>query len=105
MWVIGNEYIDETAPWSVYKMDPDKAGEILLFAINLIRIYMIISKPIIPITADKILGCFSKKDGWVFDIKEAINTIVKGDNFIVPDSIFFKITDEKVIELNEKYGK
>ena len=105
MWVIGNEYIDETAPWSVYKTDTDRAGEILLFAINLIRIYMIISKPIIPMTAEKILDCFDVKGDWVFDIKEAINTIKKDSVFTVPDTVFFKITDDKVNELNEKYGK
>ncbi len=105
MWVIGNEYIDETAPWSVYKTDTKRAGEILMFAINLVYIYMILSKPVIPMTADKILSCFGVDGEWIFDIQQAVNTIKKGATFIVPDTIFFKITDDKVAELNEKYGK
>ena len=105
IWVLGNTYIDELAPWSIYKTDQNKAGEILVFAMNLIRIFVNLANPIIPDSSDKILKCFNFNNSWIFDLDTEIKKISKGQNFNVPVSVFEKITTDKVTELNNKYNK
>ena len=48
LWVLGNEYLQSAAPWSVYKEDPDRAAAIVRLALNLVRLYAVISAPFIP---------------------------------------------------------
>ncbi len=105
IWVLGNEYIDEIAPWSVYKIEPEVAGEILVFAMNLIRIFMILARPIIPNTVERILGNLGSDGDWIFDVEKEISSITKGHKFSIPESVFTKISADKVAELNEKYNK
>lgn len=105
IWVLGNEYIDELAPWSVYKTEPDVAGEILVFAMNLIRLFMILARPIIPNTTERILSSLNTNGDWIFDVKKEISEILKGHKFSIPESVFTKISADKVAELNEKYNK
>ncbi len=106
IWVLGNTYIDEIAPWSVYKTDSEKAGEILVFAMNLIRIFMSLALPIIPNTSSKILSCLNSDLSWIgYDFDKELNFIKAGANFILPDSVFMKISSDKVLELNSKYNK
>ncbi|MBQ8660476.1 MAG: methionine--tRNA ligase [Alphaproteobacteria bacterium] len=104
IWVLGNTYIDEMAPWTVFKTDAEKSGEILAFAMNLMRIFLVLAKPVIPETAEKILTALHTSGDWIFDVEAEMNSITKGHEFEVPSSVFTKITPEKVMELNEKYN-
>lgn len=104
IWVSGNEYIDEMAPWTVYKTEPEKAGQILAFAMNLMRIFMILAKPIIPSTSQKILKAINSDGDWIFDTEKEMKAISNGHTFSIPESVFTKISADKVKELNEKYN-
>jgi methionyl-tRNA synthetase len=46
--VLGNEYLQEAAPWSTFKTDPEAAAAQIRLALNLIRFYAVISAPFIP---------------------------------------------------------
>ena len=105
IWVMGNLYIDETAPWSVFKVEPEKAGQILAFAINLIRVFAILSAPVIPDFSKKVKETLNTSGDWIFDLKTEINKLSVGDSFNIPNAMFTKILPEKVKELNEKYNK
>jgi methionyl-tRNA synthetase len=39
IWVAGNEYLQEAAPWAAFKEDPDSAAAIIRLSLNLIRLY------------------------------------------------------------------
>ena len=104
IWVMGNTYIDEMAPWTVFKTDSQRAGEILAFAMNLMRIFAVLARPIIPESAEKILNALHTDGKWIFDVRYEMNTIAKGHNFNVPEAVFAKISSDKVDELNEKYN-
>lgn len=104
IWVMGNTYIDEMAPWTVFKTDNQRAGEILAFAMNLMRIFAVLARPIIPESAEKILNALHTDGKWIFDVKSEMNAIAKGHNFDVPEAVFTKISSDKVDELNEKYN-
>lgn len=109
IWVEGNNYISVTEPWTVIKENPERAAAILRTCINLIRIFAILSAPIMPETSKKMLEKLNISDKDMplltdFDIKKEISFIQPGQKFCVGDMLFERITPEKVEELKAKYG-
>ena len=56
IWVLGNEYVNAAAPWTVAKSDREQAAATVRFAINLIRLFAILSAPMIPAAAIRMLA-------------------------------------------------
>ena len=107
IWVIGNEYLQEQAPWSVVKTDERRAQAIIRFALNLCRLYAIISRPFIPDASDTILKAFALEDHamtWPEDRIKSFNTLAKGHAFTVPDNLFEKITDDARAEMAARFA-
>src|SRR5258708_19892421 len=52
LWVLGNEYLTEAAPWTAIKSDPDRAAVIVRTGINLVGLFARISAPFIPFAAE-----------------------------------------------------
>jgi methionyl-tRNA synthetase len=48
IWVIGNEYLQAAAPWTVVKTDPEQAQAMIRLALNLIRVYASCRRPSSP---------------------------------------------------------
>ena len=107
MWVEGNNYIARNEPWKVVKTDKDRAACILRTALNLIRVYAILSAPIMPQTAAKMLGLInvsSERLGWINEpMNEALTFLKPGHPLNQPELLFTKIPPEKVEELAIKY--
>lgn len=109
IWVEGNNYISTTEPWSVIKEDKTRAETILRLCLNLIRIFAILTAPVMPETSAKMLAKFnlspadlpSLKD---FDVAKEINALPSGHPFEVGEALFERIAPEKVQELQQKYG-
>jgi len=96
IWVIGNEYLQSAAPWSVAKTDPEQAEAIVRLALNLIRVYAILSAPFIPDAARAMMQAVGADDwAWPHDISAAMRALPPGHGFAVPDNLFRKITDEE----------
>lgn len=109
IWVEGNNYISVTEPWAVIKTDAERAAAILRVCINLIRIFAILSAPIMPDVAAKMLAKLhlDAKDMPLlkgFNIAKEIAAVKAGQPFEVGDMLFERITPEKVEELKQKYG-
>ena len=109
IWVEGNNYISVTEPWAVIKTDAGRAAAILRVCINLIRIFAILSAPIMPDVAAKMLAKLhlDAKDMPLlkgFNIAKEITAVKAGQPFEVGDMLFERITPEKVEELKQKYG-
>lgn len=109
IWVEGNNYISTTEPWTVIKENPERAAAILRNCINLIRIFAILSAPIMPNTAEKMmekLGLDLKDSASLknFDVKTEMTALKAGHKFSIGDALFERITPEKVEELKERYG-
>lgn len=109
IWVEGNNYISVTEPWAVIKTDAERAAAILRVCINLIRIFAILSAPIMPDVAAKMLAKLhlDVKDMPLlkgFNIAKEITAVKAGQPFEVGDMLFERITPEKVEELKQKYG-
>lgn len=108
IWVEGNNYISDSEPWTVIKEDPEKAAMILRVCMNLIRIFAILSAPLMPETAEKMMKKFGLSFEGIqlkgFDVKKEIEALKPGDKFEVGDMLFERITPERAEELKQKYG-
>ncbi len=106
IWVEGNNYISVAEPWTVIKTDEKRARVILRACINLIRIFAILSAPIMPNVAKNMLERLGAKTASLkdFDVKEEMNALKGGEDFEVGEVLFERITPEKLEELKAKYG-
>ena len=109
IWVEGNNYISAAEPWNVIKENPAQAAMILRVCINLIRIFAILSAPVMPAVAEQMvarLGLSSEDFPSLngFSIKQEIENLKPGHKFEVGDVLFERITPERLEELKQKYG-
>lgn len=109
IWVEGNNYISEAEPWVVIKENVEKASQILRTCINLIRIFAILSAPLMPTTSEKMLAKLGLKLSDMpslkdFDIKRELTALKAGTPFEIGDMLFERIPEERIAELKEKYG-
>ncbi len=94
IWVLGNEYLQEAAPWSVFKSDPAAAAMQIRLGLNLVRLYAVISRPFIPDAAAAMMAALGCDDwSWPEDASAALRLLEPGHGFSVPDMLFRKITD------------
>lgn len=105
LWVLGNEYLQSAAPWSVIKTDEAAAKSIIALALNLIRLYAILSRPFIPDAAEAMMKALHCDDWtWPEDIAAALRALPAGHAFDVPENLFRKITDEERTEWAAKFS-
>lgn len=109
IWVEGNNYISAAEPWTVIKTDAERAAAILRTCINLIRIFAVLSAPVMPTVAAAMLERLGLKfedmpslDG--FDVSAEITAVASGRPFTVGEPLFERITPERIEELKQKYG-
>ncbi len=96
IWVAGNEYLQSAAPWATFKEDPEKAAMQIRLALNLIRLYAVLSAPFIPDASAAILTAMqTEDDSWPDDVANALDTLPAGHAFTVPEVLFAKITDDQ----------
>jgi len=96
LWVLGNEYLQEAAPWSTFKTDPEAAAAQVRLALNLIRLYAVVSQPFIPDAAQAMMTALGSDDwSWPGDIAAALATLPAGHAFTTPEVLFAKITDDQ----------
>ena len=95
IWVAGNEYLQAAEPWAVHKTDAERAGGIIRYALNLIRLYALLSEPFIPDASAKMRDALGVTEtGWPEDVPAAMEALPTGHAFTVPDNLFAKIADE-----------
>ncbi len=96
IWVLGNEYLQANAPWTTFKTDPETAAVQVRLALNLIRIYAVLSAPFIPDASATLLAAMqTDDDSWPQDVDAGLTALPAGHAFTVPDNLFRKLTDEE----------
>ncbi|SDW16462.1 methionine--tRNA ligase [Litoreibacter albidus] len=105
IWVAGNEYLQDVAPWSTFKEDPAQAAAQIRLALNLIRVYAVLSAPFIPTASAQMLSGMNTMDmSWPDDVEAALAVLPVGHAFTVPEVLFAKITDDQRDEWAEKFS-
>ena len=105
IWVIGNEYLQAAAPWTVVKTDPERAQAMIRLSLNLIRVYAILSAPFIPDASATMMAAIGSEDwNWPDDVAAAMTTLPAGHGFTVPENLFRKITDEERTDCQHRFA-
>ena len=105
LWVAGNEYLQEAAPWSAHKTDPDMAAMQIRLALNLIRLYAAVSAPFVPDACDTLRNALGLEAlPWPDDAETALTELPPGHAFAVPDVLFAKIADAQREDWAERFA-
>lgn len=95
-----NKYIDEMAPWTLKKTDPERMATVLYVIMEVLRHVAILYQPIIPGSANKILDLLSvPKDQRTFSHLEGDDyEIQPGTPISKPEGVFPRIEVEEFVE-------
>jgi methionyl-tRNA synthetase len=107
IWALGNEYLDAAAPWTVLKADREGAAAIIRVAINLIRVFAVLSAPVIPASARQMLQALrlSAQPGWLAgELTAELQAVKAGHGYDVPDVLFAKIEDAQLERWKSEFG-
>jgi methionyl-tRNA synthetase len=107
LWVLANEYLQESAPWTAFKTDPVRAGVAVRAGLNLMAVLAAVSAPILPFTAQTIaasLGLQGPLPWPSSDGQVELDRLTPGAAVSVPDVLFAKIEDEQVAQWTERFG-
>jgi methionyl-tRNA synthetase len=105
LWVLGNEYLQSAAPWTVFKTDPTRAAAQTRLSLNLVRLYAVLSEPFIPDAAASMLaGMQTTNRDWPEDVPAALAALAPGHAFTTPEVLFRKITDEEREDWQKRFS-
>ena len=106
IWAAGNGYWEQAQPWKAIKTDADRAAVIMRTAVNLVRLYGVLSAPIIPDAAAAILAAVAPDQSlaWPDDVAGALTRLEAGTPFEVPEVLFRKLTDDELAEWETRFG-
>ncbi len=112
IWAAGNEYLTRAEPWVKHKSDVAAAAVGVRTGLNLAVVFGLISLPIIPNTASRILDALGiKADArrWPdvahpADIGRLLDAIPHGAPINAPDVLFQKIEDAQVAEWRLRFA-
>lgn len=102
IWALGNEYLQEAAPWVVFKTDPERAAAIVRTGFGLLDLYARISTPFIPHLSSQLAEVLGDSDTtWPATLPDVPKA---GTAFKVPENLVAKIDDETRDELIARFG-
>ena len=107
LWVLGNEYLQEAAPWTAIKTDRDRAAVIVRTGLNLVALFARISAPFIPFTAEKIAEAVGDAypAAWPeLEGEAALSILAPGQPVRAPEVLFKKIEETQIAEWGERFG-
>ncbi len=107
LWVLGNEYLQEAAPWTAIKTDPERAAVIVRTAINLVGLYARVSSPVIPFAAEAMALAVGESFPPVWPTADAggeLSRIPAGRPVTAPPVLFRKIEDADIVAWGERFG-
>jgi methionyl-tRNA synthetase len=108
LWVLGNGYLTEAAPWTAFKTDPERAAVAVRTGLNLVALFARVSEPFIPFSAETI--ALSVGEGfpgrWPDLTGEGLLTALPpGRPVKAPEVLFRKVEDTQVAEWRERFGE
>ena len=106
LWVIGNEYLQEAAPWTAFKTDEARAAVVVRTALNLVALYARISAPFIPFASQTIAASVGEaRTSWPSDPASVeLSRLPAGRAVAAPDVLFKKVEDEQMAEWTQQFG-
>src|SRR5580700_1930832 len=107
LWVAGNEYLQEAAPWSAIREDRGRAAVIVRTAINLAGLFARVSAPIVPFAAELLTEALGEPwpPTWPSPNAEVeLRRIEAGRAVRAPEVLFKKIHDAEIAAWTDQFG-
>jgi methionyl-tRNA synthetase len=105
VWVLGNEYLQEAAPWTAFKTDVDRAAVGVRTGLNLVALFARLAAPVMPFSAEKIGVAVGADDlSWPAPGKSLLDILPRGQAVAAAGVLFTKIEDVQVAEWSERFG-
>ena len=98
---LGNKYLADTEPWSLYEKDPERVATILNISLQITASLSIIIEPFMPFTAEK-LRKFLNIDKLNWELAGTSDILSPGHEVNKPKHLFQKIEDKEVDQQVEK---
>ena len=105
LWVLGNQYLTEAAPWTAVKTDRDQAAVSVRMGLNLVALFARVSRPFIPFTCETVATAVGENPGarWP-DADKALDLLPLGRQVKAPEVLFRKIEGEQVEAWRARFG-
>ncbi|MDP3405954.1 MAG: methionine--tRNA ligase [Brevundimonas sp.] len=105
VWVLGNEYLQEAAPWTAFKTDVDRAAVGVRTGLNLVALFGRIAAPVMPDSAGRIAATVGETDlSWPGSDEALLDRLPRGQAVAAAEVLFKKIEDVQVAEWSERFG-
>ncbi len=107
LWVLGNQYLTEAAPWTAIKTDPLRAAVAVRTGLNLVALFAKVSEPFIPFAAAKIAGGVGEAFPGQWPTGEGaavLDILPAGRKVAAPEVLFKKIENDQVAAWLERFG-
>jgi methionyl-tRNA synthetase len=107
LWTVGNQYINDRAPWALFKQDKAESALVIRTCINLIRIYGIAASPFIPFSATTLfdgLKLSPTERTSRFDQAVDFTVLQAGRDLEVPPPLFQKLDDDQLAAFKAEFG-
>ncbi len=107
VWVLGNEYLTEAAPWSAIKTDRDRAAVIVRTGLNLVALFARISAPVLPFAAAVIAEAVGEPADAPWpgtDGAAELSRLPAERKVAAPPVLFRKVEEAQVAEWSARFG-
>ncbi|OYW35656.1 MAG: methionine--tRNA ligase [Brevundimonas sp. 12-68-7] len=105
VWVLGNEYLQEAAPWTAFKTDVARSAVGVRTGLNLVALFARIAAPVMPFTAPTIAATVGEIDlSWPSADQPLLDRLPRGQPVASAEVLFKKIEDSQVAEWSERFG-
>ena len=107
LWVLGNGYLTEAAPWTAFKTDPERAAVGVRTGLNLVALFAKVAEPFIPFAAETIALAVGEgfPGRWPsLEGPKVLDILPAGRPVKAPEVLFRKIEDTQVAEWRERFG-
>ena len=94
---VGNAYLAKTEPWKLIKTDPERTGQILNTAVQLVGQLAVLLQPFLPQTVDKIAKLLNvERDSFQWPEHGTMSLLPINHQLGKPEILFDKIEDEAI---------
>jgi methionyl-tRNA synthetase len=107
LWVLGNEYLQQAAPWTAIKENRDAAALAVRVGLNLCAFYADIACPFIPDAAGAIRAGLGLKSAAAWPDAKAVqmlDRLERGTAVAPPDVLFRKVEDEQIADWSTRFS-
>jgi methionyl-tRNA synthetase len=105
LWVLGNQYLTEAAPWTAVKTDRERAAVSVRMGLNLVALFARVSRPFIPFTCEVVAKAVGESpDAPWPDATAALDLLPAGREVKAPEVLFRKIEGDQVESWRARFG-